>query len=474
MENTTLNSSTFDDLKYLKKHYGEKFAHLCRSLFPTILEEKGLLSSIIIEKFAPTHSLYDDIINENLEGDFKNFIYSFVDVENNTPTSNKTPKELLSEAGYILYPECRTEWRIRSFKKYYAKGEELCTFYGGRLESCRVWFAVKKNVKEIKRENFPNPTRQDEYGTSVISIQFTRSNPSTLSIKNRYNHMVFNSDATFSNNLDNIILGLTEAFTRTYNINLVNTSSQTFDSNNYILAKDGKYYRKNIEYNRINFCENNTLINSDGLLITFDKSRYLFIDNYLIDKQNKKIKVCDGTPIDSDSFVKSIGKIRKIEEKSTKYGKLIIITPEGENAEKIEIGINSHNQIISYKNPNVTEIENNFLPYNKTLTSIEIQNVTKLGDAFLLRNNSLTSINLPNVTFIGDDFLLYDKSLTSINLPKITMIAGFFLLHNKHINRKAIYSKIENNKKTNKENAKKTNKKNTEKTNKKNTEKTKE
>ncbi len=441
MENTTLNNSTFDDLKYLKKHYGEKFAHLCRSLFPTILEEKGLLSSIITKKFAPTHSLYDDIINENLEGDFKNFIYSFVDVKNNTPTTSKTPEELLDEAGYILFPECKTEEEIQEFKKYYAKNEELCTFRGGRLNTCRVWFAVKKNVEGIRRENFTNPTRQDEYGTSVISIQFTRSNPCTLSIKNRYNHRVNNPDATFLNNLDNIIPGLTESFKKTYNINLLNRPSQIFASNNYARARDGKYHRKNFVLYPIVFCENNTIIDIDGLMQTFDKSRYIFLDNYLIDKQSKKIKVfIYESLIDSDSFIESIGKIRKIEEKSTENGKVIIITPEEENAEKIEIGINSHNQIISYKNPNVTEIGDKFLQFNTTLTSIEIQNTTKFGDGFLFYNKSLTSINFPNVTVIGD----------------------FFLSHNKHIDKKEIYSKIKNNEKANKENIEKTNQEHTE------------
>ncbi len=433
MKKATLNNSTFDDLKYLKKHYGEKFAHLCRSLFPTILEEKGLLSSIITEKFAPTRFLYDDIKNENLEESFKDFIYSFVDVENNTLTSNKTPEELLDEAGYILFPECKTEKEIQAFKKYYAKNEELCTFRGGRLKSCRVWFAVKKNVEDIKREDFPKPSRQDEYGTSVISIQFTRSTPCTLSIKNRYNHRVINPDATFSNNLDNIILGLTEAFTRTYNINLVNASNQMFTPNNYIFAKDGKYYHKNFEIYGVNFCENNITITAEGSIQIFDKSRYLFVDNYLIDKQNKEIK-CFGDEPAIDSFVKSIGKIGKIEEKSTSKGKLIIITPEEENAEKIEIGINSHNQIISYKNPNVTEIETNFLFLNNTLISIELPNVTKIGSNFLIFNNSLTSIELPNIAKIGINFLHF----------------------NEHINKEEIYSKIKNNEKINKENTEKT------------------
>ena len=30
------------------------------------------------------------------------------------------------------------------------------------------------DVADIKREDFKNPTRQDEYGTSVISIQFNK------------------------------------------------------------------------------------------------------------------------------------------------------------------------------------------------------------------------------------------------------------------------------------------------------------
>lgn len=32
-----------DDLKQIKKEYGENMAHLCRELFPTILETPGLL-----------------------------------------------------------------------------------------------------------------------------------------------------------------------------------------------------------------------------------------------------------------------------------------------------------------------------------------------------------------------------------------------------------------------------------------------
>ena len=135
--------------------------------------------------------------------------------------TDKTPQELLSEAGYEL-EICETEDDIQKYKRYYAPGEELCTFSGGRLESCYVFFAIKKNIDQIRREDFPRTqhddppaSREDEYGTSVISIQFGRST-NVLSIKNRYNHTVTNPDATFSNNLENIIPGLTDSFQRTY------------------------------------------------------------------------------------------------------------------------------------------------------------------------------------------------------------------------------------------------------------------
>lgn len=66
------------DLKWLKKHYGEKFSHLCRDLFPTLLEHEGLLSKLIAEHFLPSRELYEDLVNNDLRDNFKNYIYSLV------------------------------------------------------------------------------------------------------------------------------------------------------------------------------------------------------------------------------------------------------------------------------------------------------------------------------------------------------------------------------------------------------------
>ena len=129
------------ELKEIKKKYGEEMAHFCREHFATFLETEGLLSSLLFENFNPSHELYKNLKENDLLSDFVKYIYSFTEEDENVNT-DKTPQELLNSVGYHLY-ECKTESDIQSFKKYYAPREELCTFRGGRLDTCYVFFAVK-------------------------------------------------------------------------------------------------------------------------------------------------------------------------------------------------------------------------------------------------------------------------------------------------------------------------------------------
>ena len=55
------------DLKDIKKYYGENMMHLCRELFPSLLEQEGLLFRIISDHFDYSKLLYDDIIAENMK-----------------------------------------------------------------------------------------------------------------------------------------------------------------------------------------------------------------------------------------------------------------------------------------------------------------------------------------------------------------------------------------------------------------------
>ena len=50
------------DLKTIKRYYGEKIMHLCRDLFPSLLETPGVLSNLMLEHFQPSKFLYDDLV----------------------------------------------------------------------------------------------------------------------------------------------------------------------------------------------------------------------------------------------------------------------------------------------------------------------------------------------------------------------------------------------------------------------------
>ena len=417
------------DLKIIKKKYGERMMKLCRELFPTLLEKEGLLSRLLLEHFEPTRFLYEDIISNELVIDFKGYIYSLVNIEeileDEEKDNYKTPKELLEEAGYDLY-ECHTEEEIQSFRKYYRENEKLCTFRGNRLERCYVFFAVKKDVDNIKREDFQKPKREDLYGTSVISIQFTKDKNHTLSIKNRYNHKVNNPDATFKNNLDNIILGLTESFSRYYGMTQAKLTND-FEIPGYVEASDEKYYKYSHEINNIYYCPNNIII--DNFRVKRLKQNKLLIDYFILDLENKTISLYDYCL--EDYFEESLKKINQIQiTKEKEYKKIIIKTSEGDVILKIDKG----NKIIEYQNNNIKEIGDNFFRYNIFLEHLWLPNVTSIGLKFLYYNQSLRLLDLPNVIKIGNVFLYCNKSLNHIELPKVVEIGNDFLSCNRSLN----------------------------------------
>ena len=412
-----------NDLNKIKKHYGEQMMHFCRESFPTILETEGRLFSILSKHFPYSKFLYEDIINNHSEEEFKKCILFFsnnnnVKYEEDEDIEVKHPKELLDKANYNFY-ECHSEDDIQSFKKYYAPGEELCTFRGNRLKRCLVFFAVKKDVERIRREDFKNPMRQDEYGTSVISIQFTRSIPNVLSIKNRYNHKVNNPDSTFSNNLDNIIPGLTKSFNKYYNLKTV-SNTYGFEMPNYYTIGD-VHYKYNFEENGIYYCPNNIIIDKKDVK-EFDKSQYLIIDNFVVDLINKKIYPYDAKDLNAKKFTESIGDINSIRvEKDKKTGnKNIIINND------IIIGINSKNQIIKYINNKVKEIGDNFLNINNTLEYLELNNVEHIGDNFLHNNNTLRELHLSKVIEIGNDCLNNAIMLENVDMLNVKSIGERF------------------------------------------------
>ncbi|MBR5369856.1 MAG: leucine-rich repeat protein [Bacilli bacterium] len=453
-----------DDLKKIKNEYGEKMMYFCRDNFPTILETPGLLYETITKLFNKTKLLSDDInSNETIKDAFiriimNEYLSNHEEIEEEKVI--KTPQELLDEAGYILY-ECKSEEDIQRFRHYYKRydnfvpeyisgttpvpysGEELCTFNGNRLERCHVFFAVKKNVDEIKRENFPNPKRDDEYGTSVISIQFSRGSSNSISIKNRYNHTVDNPDATFGNDLDRIISGLSISFEKEYGFNINGNNKTNIEIPGYIKANDGKFYKYNFESNAIYYCPDNIII-KDGKVIQYDKSRYLLMGRLLFDFQEKKIIEYDQRIGMEESFLDAFydkeknTTIKSIKVETNKQTKEKTITINDD----IIIVIDKTNQMTYYKNPHITKIWNCFLSNESagghSLKEIDLPNVETIGFDFLLNNQSLKKINLPKCKEISHRFLrLGRNTLEEIYLPEVEIIRNDFMGLNKSL--KKIY-----------------------------------
>ena len=420
-----------NDLKIIKKKYGEEMMHLCRDLFPTLLEKEGLLPSLLLHSFHESHSLAQDIISEQLEYEFKSYIYQQVDVndvENNKITKiDKTPEELLKDAGYQLY-ECHTEEDIQMFKKYYAPGEELCTFQGGRLHRCHVFFVVKDNVDEIKREDFIKPSREDAYGTSVMSIQFTKDFSHTLSIKNRYNHRVNNPDSTFANNLDNIIPGLTDSFDKYYGMHQQFTCDN-FELPGYVKANDGKYYKYNCEIGNVYYCEDNVIIDNFEVK-EYPKEKYLVFDYFILDLQSKMASLYDLDIV--DSFPDILDEIEKINIEKDGDKKTVVIKQRGQE-DAVLLGLDRSNNLVSFRNNHVENIPNDFLSYNERLKVLEMENAVIIGDNFLCSNWDLETLELSNATIIGNSFLNENRSLCHIELPKVTNIGQGFLEYNQLI-----------------------------------------
>ena len=409
-------------------------------MFPTLLEKEGLLSEILSVSFAEnSRTLYDDLVEYGLEKEFMTYIYSKADVkasknnsievsENNIDVE-KNPYELLDEVGYTLY-ECKSETDIQSFKKYYAEDEELCTFNGGRLHSCVVFFAVRKDVENIKRENFKNPKREDEYGTSVMGIQFTKYGMCTVSIKNRYNWTVDNPDATYGNDLDRITPGLSKSFSnllKDRDLGFNEANVEAFELPGYTVV-NGKYYKYNMEINGIYYCPGNIVIDGENVHKLENPEKQLLIDNFVLDMENKTITMYDKSY--EDGFIKSLQDIEKLEirrDKEKGNGIRKIIIKQKDKTLPVTIEIDKDNQITGYENDNLRQVENEFLKYNQSLKYFKLDNVEQVGHEFLSNNKEMATFEFPNLVQVGDCFMMSNRNITDINLPKLERVGHNFL-----------------------------------------------
>lgn len=425
-----------NDLKKIKKLFGEDMMRYCRGNFSTILETNGILTKILMDKFYSYNGLLSDIKNDKKEIDFLNFINKCFENEvtynkKNTSDLEIDPYVLMSDAGYNLY-KCVTEEDILKFENYYEEDELLCTFNNirDRLNNYDVFFAVKKNVNKIKRSS--EPKRQDEYGTSVISLQVSKSNSSYLSIKNRYNHTVDNPDATFSNNLDNIIDGLTDSFINHFNYKF-NNKTEDFDLKNYVRAQDGKYYKYNHEVNTVYYCIDNIII-KHGEALQFEKEKYILMDHILVSLIDNTVSDLTLYYMNFHVLFENIDKIAVLNKFNESGDKIKEIVIEQEQSELSSVFIiNKDNQIISATLPNINSVDDNFLRHCKKVEFLNMKNLITVGDNFLSTCENLIDCELPSVEVIGDNFCCKSINVKKIEFNNIKTIGNCFMYQNKNM-----------------------------------------
>jgi hypothetical protein len=332
--------------------------------------------------------------------------------------TDKKPLELLNEAGYDAFVVKNLEQQ-NSITKYFRPGEELCTFRDkDRYKNYYIIHAIKRGAENIQPA--VHPQREDEYGTSVISIQIAKEG-GFISIKNRYNHHVNNPDATFNNNPDNIIHGLSESLKKYFNVDF-NVSEQEFPDNFQMV--DDQMVRYNYE-------SGNVYIGSDyyfsGNSITkINKDYEIIIDCSVLD--TKTGKFYDIAPYTEGNL--------SVLEEALKDKKLSIKKNPDNPQERMIFANDVHyatvdNGVITELYlPDTTRIDSSFLAKNRGLRKLYAPKLESVGYNFLVNNTDLVELDLPSLKTVGDEFLGSNYNLKKFNAPKLEKVGYSFMRQN--------------------------------------------
>lgn len=404
-----------EDLKYIKENYGKNMMELCKKLFSELLKFEKLLPKLLDSNFAHSKLLCEDIIKYKQEQQFRAYIYGLL----HETIKELTPEELLQEVGYTLF-KCDSYEKFKQFNKCYLNetpfpySDEKYTF-----------FAIRNDVHEVDKAAYKLRQREDSYGRSILYITFTKGKVNNLEIISRYGMKVNNYNFTYYNNLENIIPGLTKSFEYEYGLKINQNGIGTFELPGYIKANDGKYYKYNYKLGNKYYGPNNIIIDNYNVITKYqDKKRYIIIDDYIIDLQEKKAITYKKF---EDGFTDSISKVEDIIIEQKGKNRIIKINCKGNY---IEIEIDKANRIIGYKNQKIKKITANFMEINKTLKILELPNVEEIGDYCLRKNEELEILYAPKLKKIGNEFLKINNKIKTLTLPNLLYFGPNFLYFN--------------------------------------------
>jgi len=276
--------------KKIKKQNGEGFAKAIRGYHGGIFEIPGILS--IVKHAGRGRGAAESVIP---------YLMTLLNTSEAEVEEIADPFALLKKAGYEAY-HADTLKKQNAIKRYFATGEELCTFSDAtRFQNYYIVNCVHESVKTLQRKDFNGKEkRQDAYGVSVISIQIAKRG-GFVSIKNRYNHVVANCDNTFQSNPDNIIQGLSKALQKHFSVSFEATHSLP---DGYAMA-GSQIVEVNQELSGI-YIGNHCYI-KDGALVEMKEHEYLF-DYFIFNERTKTFRMIAGLEV-SDSFPEDYNRV---------------------------------------------------------------------------------------------------------------------------------------------------------------------
>ena len=341
----------------------------------------------------------------------------------------KDPIKLLSEAGYDAF-YVNSLSQQNSIEKYFEPNERLCTFEDpDRYKKYYIIHAVKKKVKKIKRSK--HPEREDEYGTSVISIQIAKAG-GFISIKNRYNHTVNNPDATFDNNPDNIIQGLTAALKHKFGVDFMICQGASMPEN-YRFVHD-QLVRFNYEVDNVYYGDKYYFEGSEITKLSTDYE--VMLDTVILNTKTGKVGVhkdlaYNGNSAEASRYLMKVlndeisgHKVNR--EKDKKTGETIInIIDENKNVK--ELARTKNGCITSIHLYKTSEIKKDLLYDNKTLREFYAPKLKKIGSYFFsgVSNSykrNLIKLYVPELEQIGEGCFADLISLSELNAPKLRIV----------------------------------------------------
>ncbi len=363
----------------IKKQNGERFAKAIRNYDSGIFDVPHIDE---IVKYAGHEA--EPIMN---------YLVSLKKIRIEEMAVHMDPIALLKKAGYDAYV-ADTLAKQNAIKKYFARGEELCTFNDPyRFENYYIINAVHKDADKLKREDFLDPEREDKYGTSVISIQVLKDG-GFISIKNRYNHTVENPDNTFNSNPDSIIPGLGDSIRHYFDVDF-----SSFDiplPKNFVLVNN-QICKYTSEVNNIYF--GNDFYIQDGVITKLNTQFELMLGRGMIlDLRTKTVKNI-ATDEPSGKFIEDAIKDKKIQLTNSLDGGKVLIA----GGEKI---LEVRNGEISWLNtPNAEEINlNKFLQLRGTQDFSNVK-ILKIKEANFAARNSFGDVifnpNADEIHFSG-------------------------------------------------------------------------